>query len=64
MDAALTICLMLLKSAHHRRTAVDVAPSLEVRDWDMSLVTLWIEQVTQIELLDCDLNVDVEAVPE
>ena len=62
-DALLASCMPISEATHHRRAGVEVAPTLEVGDRDVQLLAHRLEQVAQVELLGCDLDIDVEVVP-
>jgi hypothetical protein len=55
---------MLLEAPHHRGTAVEIAPALEVGNRDVKLPAHRLEQIAQIQLLRRDLQVNVEIFPK
>ena len=57
-------CLVLAEPLHHGGTAVEVRPALEVGDGDEEFRTDRREQISQVELFDSNLDIDIEIVPK
>src|SRR6516162_5517539 len=55
--------LALLKTPHHCRATIKIAPTLEVCYGNAKLVADRLEQIAQIQLLDSYLDINVETVP-